>query len=874
MKLCLLLLFLFMFPFVHVSATHLAGGDFELQHQENYNYRLILNLYFDDINGNPFAQDYNIRVKIFEKGTNTEVTAHFMRLRSRESLNYTNVSCASGELKTSHLIYYEDIVLAPEVYTHPEGYYVVWERCCRNGTITNINLPGDAGQTFYMEFPAVTRNGQFFKNSSPVLSAPISDYACINQEFSYDFGATDPDGDKIMYDMVTPLKGYSSPLDPASNPLPAPYPEVNWLPGYGKNEQIRGNPALAIDPNTGMLTVNPSFIGLFIFSVRYQEFRNGKKIGEVRRDFQLLVKDCPTNDFPVITAMGDKGAGYKEGQVVRINPTGPRCLPLTFTDPDKNERLSLAAKPVNFSQQGFSLSGQTTGIINTAGVQETLTASICFDACFDSEGKIYLLDVIVSDFGDNGCGIPKTDTVRVSFIVEPTINQPPVMAFSSPKKVFELYDGDKLTFDAIGKDPDNDPVTVSMQGLDFDSGTQSIVFQKKSGTGQVTAPFSWQIDCKANLAPTYKLQFTTTSMACGKSVSRSEVIEVRILKRPLANNIISSDQALCYGSTPAALVGELPTGGNGSYQYVWEVSTTDAQAGFAPAPNGSRNQSYVPAALSQTSWFRRTAISGSCNELEHVSEPVKITIYLLPDLPIVENAAVCPNEKATLKAGSAAAGVIFEWYDQPINGNLLYAGSTYETVPLTNNATYYIQTVNSYGCISASRAKVEVTVLQSTADAGGDATIIHGRYAPLKAKGGLTYQWSPATDLSDPFIPNPLATPDRTTTYTVTVTSPSGCIYTDDVTITVLPRIRAADALTSNGDGINDTWYIENIEHYPRCNIQIFTRWGAKVFESDGYQTPWDGTNGGKELPMAAYYYIIKLDNKEKPIAGSLTLVK
>jgi gliding motility-associated-like protein len=54
----------------------------------------------------------------------------------------------------------------------------------------------------------------------------------------------------------------------------------------------------------------------------------------------------------------------------------------------------------------------------------------------------------------------------------------------------------------------------------------------------------------------------------------------------------------------------------------------------------------------------------------------------------------------------------------------------------------------------------------------------------------------------------------------------------------------------------------------------VFTRWGAKIFESSGYSIPWDGTHDGKQLPMAAYYYIIQLDDKEKPITGSITLIK
>ncbi|WP_089321231.1 gliding motility-associated C-terminal domain-containing protein [Pontibacter ummariensis] len=80
--------------------------------------------------------------------------------------------------------------------------------------------------------------------------------------------------------------------------------------------------------------------------------------------------------------------------------------------------------------------------------------------------------------------------------------------------------------------------------------------------------------------------------------------------------------------------------------------------------------------------------------------------------------------------------------------------------------------------------------------------------------------------------------------------------------------------MTVNGDNINDTWYIKNIEYYPNCRIQVFTRWGNKVYESTGYNEPWNGTYNGKPLPMAAYYYIIDLGMNEKPVSGSITLIK
>lgn len=81
---------------------------------------------------------------------------------------------------------------------------------------------------------------------------------------------------------------------------------------------------------------------------------------------------------------------------------------------------------------------------------------------------------------------------------------------------------------------------------------------------------------------------------------------------PLANNTVSGDQTICPSNTPAQLTGSLPTGGTGTYTYLWESSTTSASAGFAPAAGTNNTQNYQPGAISVPTWYRRTVTSGSC----------------------------------------------------------------------------------------------------------------------------------------------------------------------------------------------------------------------------------------------------------------------
>ncbi|MDB5155489.1 MAG: hypothetical protein JWR50_196 [Mucilaginibacter sp.] len=105
----------------------------------------------------------------------------------------------------------------------------------------------------------------------------------------------------------------------------------------------------------------------------------------------------------------------------------------------------------------------------------------------------------------------------------------------------------------------------------------------------------------------------------------------------------------------------------------------------------------------------------------------------------------------------------------------------------------------------------------------------------------------------------------------------SGSCESERTIVKVSVGISAGDisnTFTPNGDGINDYWQIAGIENSPNASVQIFNRYGAKVFESKGYDHPFDGTLNGKPLPDGAYYYIVNLGSQCKLLSGYLMLVR
>ncbi|MFT2007820.1 gliding motility-associated C-terminal domain-containing protein [Pontibacter sp. 13R65] len=90
-----------------------------------------------------------------------------------------------------------------------------------------------------------------------------------------------------------------------------------------------------------------------------------------------------------------------------------------------------------------------------------------------------------------------------------------------------------------------------------------------------------------------------------------------------------------------------------------------------------------------------------------------------------------------------------------------------------------------------------------------------------------------------------------------------------------LIRKNIPNTFTPNRDGVNDYWEIKGLSEFTNCKVQVFNQWGSIVFSSNGYTKPWDGRHNGNVLPTASYFYVIHFNNnKDKPISGSVTIVK
>ncbi|MFQ5335046.1 MAG: gliding motility-associated C-terminal domain-containing protein, partial [Flavobacteriales bacterium] len=258
-------------------------------------------------------------------------------------------------------------------------------------------------------------------------------------------------------------------------------------------------------------------------------------------------------------------------------------------------------------------------------------------------------------------------------------------------------------------------------------------------------------------------------------------------------------------------------------------------------------------------------LSSSCGDTVYIA--AQVVVHASPSPPTVfDDQSICEGDTAYLNA----IGTGINWYDQDANlvasdkNNLIITG-----LMQGNHWFYATQTDPNTGCESMEADSALITVIgNNDIDAGRGDTICPGSKVQLFATGGGTYHWFPEELVSDPFIPDPLAFPEKDTWFYVEITIDSGCTFIDSVFIAMDKGDNCwhvFNAFSPNGDGKNDFWFIKGIEQHPDNWVEIYNRWGTLVNKFDHYdnlKTVWDGTNfEGAELPESTYYFILHVSD-------------
>jgi gliding motility-associated-like protein len=281
----LLIVAILFFAASNSKATHIVGGSLTYEQLGGSTYRITLKLYRDCKPGSAaFPNPVTIQIR------RNNGTAHTI---SSVSIPFPGASLVPPNIDTCAVnpgICLEEAIYTTIVTGLPPGfggYHLYYQYCCRNSTLLNIVNPLAAGETWYAHIP---ENGVVISNSSPKWVNPPPVFVCQGNNMYVNHSATDADGDSLAYSLYTPYTDQAITYPGGVFTTPT----VTWSSTYGAN-----NP---LDPSTpNSLTINssgiiqgvPPMLGQFVAGVKCEEWRNGVKIGEILRDFQFNVVNCP-----------------------------------------------------------------------------------------------------------------------------------------------------------------------------------------------------------------------------------------------------------------------------------------------------------------------------------------------------------------------------------------------------------------------------------------------------------------------------------------------------------------------------------------------------------------------------------------------------
>lgn len=322
------------------------------------------------------------------------------------------------------------------------------------------------------------------------------------------------------------------------------------------------------------------------------------------------------------------------------------------------------------------------------------------------------------------------------------------------------------------------------------------------------------------------------------------------IAEPIAIDIVLTAYNITCNQNDGSITSSV-NGGIVPYSYYWSNGATNATVSN----------------LSIGNYTLLVIDANACSKIQTVT----ITAPLAINISMTNKSDTCTQSKG-LAIASVSGGTGTYTY-------LWSNGATNNAADNLSVGNYSVIVTDSNGCTQTTNATIN-DMNSAISDAGNDVTIEQGESTPLNGSGGIIYKWIPTNGLDDANVSNPIASPIKTTTYTLVITDNNGCTATDDVTITV--NVKCSDdifipnSFSPNGDGNNDFLFVRN-NCIQALSFKVFNRWGEKVFETTDQKIGWDGTYKGKALATGVYAYFIEANltnNTSYNDKGTISIIK
>lgn len=837
-------LFLLLFSFCAWSA-HIVGGDFSYRHISGDTYELKMKMYRDCGGGGaPFEN--SLTVGIYSKETNGSIKTINVPRRTIYPIRF-NTGCTSPQLRCVEVgIFTVQFTMPKTQFNNTDGYYIHWERCCRNNIIKNIIDPGATSMAFYMEIPSpYPNNGDFRLNNSPDFRRDPLNYLCVDEPFKYDFKIWDADGDELRLRAFTPLAGgYASQFNPQQATGAAPYQDVDWQNGYGPNfpNYMDGNPDLFVDDDSAFIYIVPREIGVYVISVLCDEYRDGVKIGEVRRELQLEVLSCPPRNKPVASS-----SLAAQGNRVNATINEEVCFNVLGSDGDAAEVLRMRVDTVGMYK--ILGNGATLSPSDVAG-NSNISAQFCWTpTCPLDTANGTFIDFIIYD---NSCPFTQDDTVRVYFNIIVPQNIVPQVLTTIPNNEVSITTGETYCFLIQGTDGNvNDPILVEVlpaNGYDVFAAGATLSPNVLQGTGNVSGQFCWTPPCGLQVDSFILLDLIISDSACPEGSADTIQVKINIIPIPnLAPEVITEGINI---STQNVVTAQL---NRETCFYVFaedlDVDIIDLYASnvnYDFLGNGARISlidDYDNAKRIQFCW------TPTCDNLTSKND-------LLINFITRDNK--CENEK--FDTVQVRYDLVFPPNDNPA---FIYPDSaTYNlnagygrAIPVTGTDV----DINDLLILSARQlypASVPMRIEMATIEGQSSISSTLNVYPECGIQGSIAYP------IELQLLSNSICNLYDTVTQVVN-------IVINPLEANTEPQVPTA--FSPNNDGNNDVFkvYMASRNICPEdFKVKIYNRWGQVVFESLDPEFEWNGSDAG----TGAYIYYIQIGKVK--YSGFISLVR
>jgi len=650
-----------------------------------------------------------------------------------------------------------------------------FSECCRNNAITTLTNPGSLN--FYSE--AIINRCATPCNSAPTFTNDPVAITCAGQDFTYNLGAIDPDGDSLSYEYGQALTGpgasaaYASPYSPTI-PLPylgAPIQSPPALPPTG----------IFIDPVTGDLRFRPlgNFVSNLIVQVKQWKTINGVPtlMGITRRDIQFYSKFCPNNNPPVLRTFDKDGilTSPQPNFSYSVCAGQELCFLVSAwdntagwdtTDMNWNSPTLMVQNGATFVKAYNPANRGTLGPKNDS-------MRFCWTPSANMASNLPYYFVVTAK--DRACPIPARVTRSFSILVR----RIPTATINKVNKNCGYYDFSYTQ-------TNNVPLNPSYTKFYVETNPNSNTYQTYSSATITNHRFTlggWH---------RIRLQLTTAPPPNPNGCPNDNIWDSVFVLQPVS--VTMRDTSNCFGVPVSVKAsGKFGTPYGNSYRYTFYSGSMGSTTIVRPFGIDS-NVTINPALPGVTTGYKVVI-----QDLNGCKDSTQFTVYTRP-LPLKElppSVRFCFGTRDTLDAGNSIGTISnWRWKKSPVSP--VMADTVSQKILPQDSGLYIVRKMDFNGCIRVDSSMVYVNI-QVPVSAGPNRTICFND-APINiVASGIgaaidSFQWRQVPIIDPNVVMSRTSTitvsPAANTTYQVTGFMTYGgitCSYVDSMDVTVKP---------------------------------------------------------------------------------------